>query len=117
MDNIEKSSDKAKNYGVDEEDESEDGDYMGESSEESTDSSDSMVSLIDEDDMDLETDVQEPAQKGNFLSILIYLIMDLLILFWNYQGVSSLEFQRAFNSLISSYKADIFLSWNLKSAV
>lgn len=38
------------------------GDYMGESSEESTDSSDSMVSLIDEDDMDLETDVQEPAQ-------------------------------------------------------
>lgn len=33
--------------------------------------------------------------------------MDLLILFWNYQGVSSLEFQRAFNSLISSYKADI----------
>lgn len=62
MDNIEKSSDKAKNYGVDEEDELEDGDYMGESSEESTDSSDSMVSLIDEDDMDLETDVQEPAQ-------------------------------------------------------
>lgn len=62
MDNIEKSSDKAKNYGMDEEDESEDGDYMGESSEESTDSSDSMVSLIDEDDMDLETDVQEPAQ-------------------------------------------------------
>lgn len=62
MDNIEKSSDKAKNYGVDEEDESEDGDYMGGSSEESTNSSDSMVSLIDEDDMDLETDVQEPAQ-------------------------------------------------------
>lgn len=62
MDNIEKSSDKAKNYGVDEEDESEDGDYMGESSEESTNSSDSMVSPIDEDDMDLETDVQEPAQ-------------------------------------------------------
>lgn len=62
MDNIEKSSDKAKNYGVDEEDESEDGDYMGESSEESTGSSDSMVSLIDEDDMDLETDVQEQAQ-------------------------------------------------------
>lgn len=33
--------------------------------------------------------------------------MNLSILFWNYQGVSSPSFRRAFKSLISTYKVDM----------
>lgn len=33
--------------------------------------------------------------------------MNLSILFWNYQGVSSPSFRRAFKSLISTYKVDL----------
>lgn len=41
----------------DTDDDSEDGDYMGESDEEGTSSLNSMVSLVDEDELNLEAEV------------------------------------------------------------
>ncbi|KAK9217757.1 hypothetical protein WN943_006385 [Citrus x changshan-huyou] len=48
---------KPNNFVEDENDGSEDGDYISESGEEGTDSSNSIVSLVDEDGMDLEAEM------------------------------------------------------------
>lgn len=52
-----KPPDKANCVRGDTDDDSEDGDYMGESDEEGTSSLNSMVSLVDEDELNLEAEV------------------------------------------------------------